>query len=147
MLWLLSIALADMIGPAPEGCLKGSFGVSDHAGEWCAPSECSSDDDCRRGGCVADVGLCVVESVEDCSTEDPDCTFTKREALAPCTPEAPCTAGTCQVVSRCVEPSAREAIQKATQPLKPKRCGCSTGLQGWVAGLMGAVVLLLARVR
>lgn len=139
LLLTLSLAFADALGPEPENCPNGSIGTSSHAGEWCAPADCSADDECTEGGCVADVGLCIVESEESCGGWNPDtgeeCTFTKREVLDKCSTQDDCSEGTCEIADRCATPGVAEA------------CGCSTGLQGWVAGLMGAFVLLMARVR
>jgi hypothetical protein len=136
MVLLLSFALADVINAEPTNCPAGSIGTSSHSGEWCTPDECESDDECLNQPCSVDVGLCVVTTEEQCGgmiSDTADCTFTKREVLGKCQTDADCDDGVpCEIADRCS---------------RAGTCGCSTGGSPWFAALVGAMTLLLARLR
>ena len=40
-------ALADAVPSPPENCPPGSYGETSHSGQWCQPSTCKTDDDCK----------------------------------------------------------------------------------------------------
>lgn len=157
MVLLLSLAWADLIRPQPITCLPGSYERSNHSGTWCAPSFCSSTEDCKRGDCVAEVGLCLVETEEACRGKNPNCTFTKTKVVGACSTQDDCEAGDCKVSKRCMQPVV--APSPADEPPPPEvpppvtpvtettSCGFGSGLSSWMTGLLGVFVLLMGRVR
>ncbi len=134
LLVMVNLALADAIGPDPEGCPNGSIGTSSHAGEWCEPTVCFVDDaECRTGDCVEGIGLCITREEVGCGGMRRDsgepCTFTKEEAHGTCSEQSDCSQGSCEIASRCGSKVA--AV-----------CGCS-GLGAGSAAL-GLALLALA---
>lgn len=106
---------ADRIPGPPAGCPAGSWGHTEHAGQWCVPVECESDDQCAervstrfyppegaRYRCE-ETALCVIEETyrEGGNVLNPP-EVTRRVARASCASD-PCLGGTtCQRARRCV---------------------------------------------
>lgn len=40
-------AFADAVPGPPEDCPPGSYGETSHSGQWCQPSTCKTDDECK----------------------------------------------------------------------------------------------------
>ncbi len=130
------VAFADDLGPPPPSCPAGSIGHSEHAGEWCAATTCSTDADCsgdglRRQGLeyhhgvaglvCREVALCVVEEEYTLGGlhPDPPPSSTRRVARGPCVGDACPSGGSCRSARRCAPAASRPA---ASQPT-PARAG------------------------
>lgn len=61
LLFAMSLAMADVVDPAPEDCPTGSYGTTSHWGPACEANTCSSDTECAEGDSCVPLGLCVVE--------------------------------------------------------------------------------------
>ncbi|MEZ4323129.1 MAG: hypothetical protein R3F61_37025 [Myxococcota bacterium] len=136
MIALLSLALADVVGPPPDDCPPGASGTSSHGGPYCVPSTC--DGTCEEGGTCEPAGLCVLEETRECGgMQDPEnpCTYLHREARGTCQTQDDCTGGTtCEIADRCV----------TAGPV----CGCaSTGALPTAVLLLGLLPLAVRRAR
>ena len=54
-------AYADALSP-PPACPPGAKGQSTHAGLWCAPAPCTSDEQCRTGNSCRNWRVCIRKS-------------------------------------------------------------------------------------
>src|SRR5262245_59723654 len=41
-------ARSDLVEPRPDACPPGAIGQASHAGPYCAPTTCATDEDCSR---------------------------------------------------------------------------------------------------
>lgn len=120
-----AVALADDLPGPPESCPPGSVGHSEHAGQWCAATTCTTDADCtvsglRRQGAgyyasegralsCREVALCVTEeeySLGGNIAADPPPTATRRVAHGECFDGACPAGGECARVRRCAPAAA-----------------------------------------
>ena len=162
MVLLLSLAWAALIRPKPITCVPGSYVETNHSGTWCEPHYCGSAVvPCTEGECVPDVGHCVVENVVKCGGRKRDCTLTRTEVVGACSTQDDCSTGECTFESRCVKPEfvpssvkdppaddeAPPAVTPPTETPTSSSCGYISGLPPWVAGLLGAFLLVVARLR
>ena len=128
MFLLLSVAMADVVGPGPTDCPAGSSPDAYHGGPFCAPQTCT-DSVCPGGDSCEPAGLCVLVEERECGgLTDPEnpCTFTHTEALGVCETSDDCAGDIpCVVENRCVPPQGAAG------------CGCSanTVLPAAVFGL------------
>ena len=111
---------------------------------------------------------CCWLSVVACRGKNPDCTFTRTEVVGACSTQDDCSAGECTFESRCVKPEfvpssvkdppaddeappaddeAPPAVTPPTETPRSSSCGYISGLPPWVAGLLGAFLLVVARLR
>jgi hypothetical protein len=140
---LTSIASADVVMEPPE-CPTGAYGKSSHAGAWCAPDSCESNDDCETGEACQEYSMCIEESEIPCGGMDIDtaeeCTITKTEVFGPCNPGDSCDQGTCMTELVCINPDELESDGDSGEPKEDSCGGCSTG----TGSLVGVSVLLVA---
>lgn len=160
LLILASRAAADDIGPPPETCPPGALGHSEHAGEWCVPTECATDADCTEAGLrrqgfhyppdgpltCREVALCVVEEQYTLGglRPDPAPTATRRIARGACIDGVCPAGGECRAARRCIatEPPSAPVAQTDGDD----GGGCAVGRSGgatptWLAALLLALTL------
>lgn len=168
-------AAADDIGPPPEDCPRGSVGTSEHAGEWCAATTCTTDGDCTLQGLRAqgldhvgalapmvcrEAPLCVIEEEYQLGGLWPDepPTRTRRIARGACVDGRCPAGGDCGATRRCVPREGPRATPAADQPstaADPREAadegGCAVGSPGasgpWAALALVALVTAAARRR
>ncbi len=52
-------ALADVVPAEPKRCTTGSSGTSSHAGSYCRPDNCTTNDECKEGKVCVEWPLCI----------------------------------------------------------------------------------------
>ena len=101
-------AVADEIPAPPASCPPGSVAHSEHAGQWCAATTCTSDADCTPEAPVCrEVALCVVQeeyALGGNLPADPPPLRTRRVARGECAGGACPAGGECGRVRRCAPP-------------------------------------------
>jgi len=155
-------AVADVVGGNPLKCPPGSRQAADHCGQWCAPTQCTSDADCtprRRGKekpqplTCRSVGLCVeIHSYESCSGWSMGKDQKRSVARDVCNKASDCIRpAECETVKRCVpaRPPPPPPPPPAPAQTKPASGNCSCelpGARGAGEGGHGLIWLLLATV-
>ena len=133
-------AMADAIGGYPLKCPPGSRQTADHCGQWCAPTTCTSDADCkpkRRGKkeppalACRSVGLCVEkDNYDSCSGWSPGRPQKRSIARDVCNKASDCIRpASCETIKRCVlahspEVPAQDAPAEPAASPEAGNCGC-----------------------
>ena len=152
-----SPAVADEISPPPPSCPPGSSPHSEHAGEWCAASTCTSDADCTEAASPVcrEVALCVVEeqyALGGNIAADPPPTRTRRVAHGECVDGACPAGGVCGRVRRCAPPLGAPGSAPGSGPASSAReeggCSVSRGSAApWLLALAALTTLWGSRRR
>ena len=124
-LWLCvpAVALADVVGNPPSTCPAGSVPDSNHAGGYCAVTQCLTAGTCEEGAKCEEQGVCVVTR----TGESLEGSFTFDDVVGICELPSDCDSDArCLIEDRCVLKSG---------------CGCQS--MSWAAANSMAGLLVL----